>query len=322
MIPMKKLSVPSWIEPMRATLTDRRFSEKGWIFEPKLDGERCLAFKSSRTVRLYSANHHPINVQYPDLQESIAALKVKDAVFDGEVVAFEGEKTSFAKLQKRMHLSSVAAARASDVSVFYYIFDLLFIDGRRLTDHPLKERKALLQKIKLTKPLVYMSHLEEEGERYYAEACRRGWEGLIAKKQDSLYISGRSREWLKLKCILEQEFVVGGYSDPEGARSGFGALLLGYYLNGSLLYAGKVGTGYDHEMLERLSGKLKTLETLRCPFANYAASLRGVHWVRPVLVAQVGFAEWTPDGKLRQGRFLGLRRDKAPQAVTREISVA
>jgi bifunctional non-homologous end joining protein LigD len=316
---MAKSAFPLWIEPMRATLTDDRFSSMDWLFEPKLDGERCLTFRNGKEIRLSSANRQPLNIPYPEIVAAVRAQKAGQFVLDGEVVAFTGSRTDFALLQQRMHINDPKLARSSPVKIFYYVFDLLFLNGKDLRASPLLERKALLQKnIKFIQPMVYMTHLSGNGEEYYAQACRQGWEGLIAKHENSRYAAGRSREWLKFKCVLEQEFVIGGYSDPEGARPGFGALLLGYYENKKLRYAGKVGTGYSQDTLDRLTRQLSQLQVPRAPFADADISPRGVHWVRPKLVAQIGFAEWTPEGKLRQGRFMGLRRDKAPEKVVRE----
>jgi len=316
---MQKNAFPSWFPPMRASLSDQPFSSKEWIFEPKLDGQRCMAFRDGNKIELWSANEQPINIQYPEIVKALASQRAKQCVLDGEIVAFDGERSSFPKMQLRMHLHDPALVKASKVPIFYYVFDLLFLDGKDLRGIPLLERKRLLkQKIRFQKPLVFMTHLDEKGEEYYGEACRKGWEGLIAKRAESRYISGRSRDWLKLKCVLEQEFVIGGYSDPEGARSGFGAILVGVYEGDRLHYAGKVGTGFNQEMLDRMSERLKSIEISRSPFTDADIPRRGVHWVEPKLVAQLGFAEWTPENKLRQGRFLGLRDDKPPRDVVRE----
>jgi ATP-dependent DNA ligase len=167
-------------------------------------------------------------------------------------------------------------------------------------------------------PLRFTEHRETEGEAYYHEACRRGWEGVIAKDGDGVYVSGRTRAWLKFKCTHEQEFVIGGYTDPRGGRVGFGALLVGVYEGGRPVYAGKVGTGFDQATLQRLGKQLAQLETTTSPFVGDGLPRRGVHWVKPRLVAQIGFTEWTPGGKLRHPRFIGLREDKDPKEVVRE----
>ncbi|MGZ3329848.1 MAG: non-homologous end-joining DNA ligase, partial [Xanthobacteraceae bacterium] len=242
---------------------------------------------------------------------------------DGEVVAFEGRKTSFARLQQRLQLRDPEQARRSGVPVFYYLFDLLYLDGYDTTQLELRIRKSLLRRsLSFRGPLRYLRHRNAEGEAYYREACRRGWEGVIAKRAAAPYQHRRSRDWLKLKCVNEQEFVIGGYTEPKGTRIGFGALLVGYYEDGLLRYAGKVGTGYSEATLRHLAGRLATLETNEPPFAGAALPRSGVHWVRPELVAQVGFTELTRDRRLRHPRFLGLRRDKSPRKVILEQPTA
>jgi DNA ligase D-like protein (predicted ligase) len=206
------------------------------------------------------------------------------------------------------------------VSVFYYLFDIMHLDGRNTRGLPVVERKKLLREAIDYSPraLRFTRHRTTYGERYLDEACAKRWEGLIAKNAASVYEGKRSRNWLKLKCVNEQEFVIGGFTDPRGSREGFGALLVGYYENGELKYAGAVGTGFNRELLLSLHGKLAKLEQPEPPFTRDGLPRKGVHWVRPKLVAQVGFAEWTRDGKLRHPRFLGLRTDKAPIEVVRE----
>jgi DNA ligase D-like protein (predicted ligase) len=205
------------------------------------------------------------------------------------------------------------------VPVWLFLFDLIYLDHYDNRQVPLRYRKELLRNaFDFHDALRFTAHREREGEAYYREACRRRWEGVIAKDGDSVYVSRRTRDWLKFKCRQEQELVIGGYTDPRGRRIGFGALLLGYYHRGKLVYAGKVGTGFDDATFQHLSKKLAQLETSTCPFAGDGLARRGVHWVRPKLVAQIGFTEWTPGGKLRHPRFLGLRDDKRPEEVARE----
>jgi bifunctional non-homologous end joining protein LigD len=196
---------------------------------------------------------------------------------------------------------------------------LLHLDGYDTRQLPLYSRKTLPRKaINYKDPLRFTEHRETEGEAYYREACRKGWEGIIAKNGESIYVSRRARDWLKFKCTKEQELVIVGYTNAQGHRIGFGALLVGYYKDGRLVYAGKVGTGFDEEFLRRLSKQLAQLETKRNPFAAGDPPSRGVHWVRSKLVGQIGFTEWTPEGKLRHPRFLGLRFDKSAKEVVRE----
>jgi bifunctional non-homologous end joining protein LigD len=309
----------TWIPPMLATLTRARFSDPDWIYERKLDGERCLAFRSAGGVQLFSRNRKELNGHYPELVEALTEQTAGDFVVDGEVVAFEGNRTSFARLQGRMQVSDPEAARRTGVTVFFYVFDLLRLDGRDLTGLGLRERKALLRRVlQYGGPLRFTAHRVGNGVAYWEQACQRGWEGVIAKRADGRYVHGRSTDWLKFKCVTEQEFVIGGYTDPQGSRLGFGALLVGYYEDGQLRYAGKVGTGYDHQTLERLGSRLARLERARPAFDSGNLPRVGVHWVEPRLVGQIAFSEWTRAGQLRHPRFQGLREDKSPRDVVRE----
>jgi DNA ligase D-like protein (predicted ligase) len=311
--------MPEWVEPMLATLTDRPFSDPAWIFETKLDGQRSLLFRHVDEIRLMTRNRKDRTSHYPDLEQAARRGIGADLIADGEIVAFDGARTSFSRLQGRMQNARPSAALVAKQPVIYYLFDLVWLDGRDLRSLPLGDRKDLLREaIAFDDPIRYSDHLEEDGELGLRAACEQGLEGLIAKRAASTYVAGRSREWLKLKCVLEQELVVGGYTDPTGSRTDFGALLVGYYEGGKLRYAGKVGTGYTAARLAELGAMLRKLETASSPFADARSIPRGAHWVRPKVVAQIGFAEWTTQGLLRQARFLGLRDDKAPDDVVRE----
>jgi DNA ligase D-like protein (predicted ligase) len=315
----RKRAQPSWFSPMLATLVREPFSSDDWIFEAKLDGVRCLVFRNGKEVRLLSRNRKLLNAAYPELVAPFAAQKPQRYVADCEIVAFKDRITSFSRLQRRMQVRDAAEARRRGVKVFCYLFDLLYLNGYDLRRMPLHSRKPLLEEsFHFRDPLRYSEHRAREGEAYYREACRKGLEGVIAKRADSTYVSRRSRDWLKFKCSVGQEFVIGGYTDPQGGRVGFGALLLGYYEDGKLTYAGKVGTGFDTHTLTQLGRKLSLLQVKRSPFSEEARALRGVHWVKPKLVGQVDFTEWTGDGKLRHPRFLGLRKDKSAREVVRE----
>ena len=316
---LRKTKQPGWFPPMLATLTDQPFSREGWLFEPKLDGERCLVFRREKTIELFSRNQKLLNSKYPELWEAFRKQKAAAFIADGEIVAFDDGVTSFSKLQQRMQVQNPSAELRKSVPVWFYAFDLLFFDGYDLRQVPLRYRKQLLENtLAFQGPLRFMAHRETEGEAYYREACESHWEGIIAKNGDSAYTSERSRQWLKFKCVQEQELVIGGYTDPQGQRIGFGALLLGYYDRGKLKYAGKVGTGYDNATLQRLGKQLASLQAESSPFDRDGLPHRGAHWVKPKLVAQIGFTEWTNDGKLRHPRFLGLRSDKKAEDVTRE----
>jgi DNA ligase D-like protein (predicted ligase) len=304
---------------MLATLVEKPFSREGWIFEPKLDGERGLAFRKGKSLRLFSRNRKLLNNTYPELVDPLSGQGPESYIADGEIVAFKGDVTSFKQLQHRMQVRDPEEARRKGIEVFYYLFDLLYLNGYDLREVPLIYRKDLLrQTFDFCDPLRFTEHRERDGETYFREACRRGLEGVIAKRADSPYVSRRSRDWLKFKCWAEQEFVIGGYTEPKGGRPGFGALLLGYYEGDRLIYAGKVGTGFDRELLVTLAKELSALEIKHSPFAGEVKAGKRVHWVWPKLVAQVAFTDWTPDGKLRHPRFLGIRRDKDPREVVRE----
>jgi bifunctional non-homologous end joining protein LigD len=307
------------IEPMKAVLAKEPFSDPAWIFERKLDGVRALAFREGGSARLVSRTGRTLNGGYPEIVEALESDPCDDFVADGEIVAFKDGVTSFSRLQGRMQLSDPEAARRTHIAVFFYVFDLLRVNGRDVESVPLRERKQLLRRsLAFHGPVRFMPHRNEDGERLYREACKKGLEGLIAKRADSRYVHGRSRDWLKLKCSYEQELVIGGFTAPKGSRTEFGALLVGYYEDGDLRYAGKVGTGFGRAELERLGKAMRDLEQDEPPFADVHPIPRSARWTRPELVAEVAFTEWTRDGRLRHPRYLGLRDDKAAREVVRE----
>ncbi len=319
-------SLPAWLDPELATLTKDRFSDPGWIFERKLDGERCLAFVAGAGrggVRLMTRNQHEVTSTFPEIAAALAAQRRSDCVVDGEIVAFEGSQTRFERLQQRLGVAQPSEDLLRRFPVYFYLFDVLFADGRDTRPLPLLERKrALRASLTFEDPLRYTEHRSTDGAEYYRQACRDGWEGLIAKRVDAPYRGGRTRDWLKFKCESGQEFVIGGFTDPKGSRSGFGALLLGYYdPDGRLVYAGKVGTGFDTRTLLSLHDTLAALERDTPAFDRGRLPRSKAHWVEPTLVGQVGFSEWTRDGELRHPRFQGLRQDKDPSEVVRETPV-
>jgi DNA ligase D-like protein (predicted ligase) len=308
---LRPAALPTRVEPMKAVLTDERFSDPGWIYERKLDGIRCIAIKGGGRVRLLTRNHQPLDARFPAIRQALADDPADEFVVDGEVVALVGSRTSFAALQQRSDGGRVARP-------LLYLFDVLHLAGMDTTALPQRTRKALLRDaLRWEDPVRLTVHRNTDGEALYREACRNGWEGLIAKRADAPYVHGRSRDWLKLKCDAAQEMVVGGWTAPRGSRTDLGALLIGVHDDGVLRYAGKVGTGFTRATLRDLADRLAPLRRDTSPFAD-APRLRDATWAEPRLVAQIGFTEWTRDGRLRHPRFLGLRDDKAPDEVVRE----
>jgi ATP-dependent DNA ligase len=280
---------------MAATLTQDRFTSPDWIFERKLDGIRLLAFKNGAEIRLLSRNRLPQNGSYPAVVRALAQLPVHDVVLDGEATGAWGRQGEFT----------------------YHVFDILWLDGRSVTSLPLDERRALLDALPLPPPVGRVSALDDEAP--WERACREGWEGVIAKRRAAPYEHRRSRNWLKMKCEATQELVVGGFTDPQGGRVGLGALLVGYFEADDFVFAGKVGTGFDNQLLLDLRARLDALEIAKPPFTRGVGLPRvRAHWVRPEIVVQVAFIEWTVHGKLRHARLLGIRPDKATRDVTRE----
>jgi bifunctional non-homologous end joining protein LigD len=306
---VREAPAPAHARLMKAVLHRESFSDPDWLFERKLDGIRCLAIRTPDGLRMLSRNDLDLGGRYPGVRDALAAQDGHAFAIDGELVAFAGTQTSFQTL----------VARDRDPrAVFLYAFDVLWLDGYDVRALPLRTRKRLLRSaIAPGGPLRLSTHRNGAGEAMFDEACRRGWEGVIAKRADSPYRDARSRDWLKLKCEAGQELVIGGYTAPKGSRSDFGALLVGYYDGGALRYAGKVGTGFSGPTITTMSAQLAGLDAAESPFVD-VVSERRVHWVRPALVANVAFSEWTRDGRLRHPRFEGLRSDKDPATVTRE----
>src|SRR5688572_4764787 len=280
-------ALPEWVGPMAATLTAERFTGAEWIFERKVDGIRLLAFRDGGDVRLLSRNRLPQHC--PEVARQVAALPVQDVILDGEL-AWSGAT--------------------------YHVFDVLWLDGRDLRALPLDARREILAKLPLRKPLARITPVA--GPAPWDHACRQGWEGVIAKRRDAPYESKRSRHWLKMKCEATQRLAVGGFTEPRGKRVGLGALLVGYYDGRDFVFAGKVGTGLDGKLLLALRARLGALEISAPPFTRGTGlPRRDAHWVRPEVVVEVAFIEWTVHGKLRHARLLGLREDAAARDVTR-----
>jgi bifunctional non-homologous end joining protein LigD len=285
---------PQWLEPMAATLTHERFAGPEWIFERKLDGIRLLAFRRDEQVQLFSRNRLPQD--HPAVARAIAELPVREVILDGEVTGAWGRPGRVA----------------------YHVFDVLWLDGRDLRALPLEERRALLRGLPLREPLQRVASLDDA--RPWERAAREGWEGVVAKRRDSAYEHRRSPHWLKMKCEATQELVVGGFTEPQGRRRGLGALLVGYYEQDDFVFAGRLGTGFDTRLLLDLRARLDALEIAEPPFTR-AVGLPHAdrHWVRPEIVVQVAFLEWTAHGKLRHPRLLGVRDDKPAREVVREM---
>ena len=283
------MKIPDWLEPMAATLTQERFSGPDWLFERKFDGIRLLAYKRGGQVELYSRNRLRQNL--PDLAKAIERLPGDELILDGEVAWHGGTD--------------------------YHVFDILWINGRLVTPLPLEERRALLKTLPLKAPMHRVELLS--GDEPWERARREGWEGVIAKRRGSPYEHRRSKYWLKMKIEASQELVVGGFTDPQGSRAGLGALLVGYYEGDDFVFAGKLGTGFDTKMLLDLRQRLDALEIAKPPFTK-ATGLPKIraHWVRPKIVVQVAFMEWTKHGKMRHPRLIAIRFDKRARDVTRE----
>ncbi len=288
---MSPSSFPDWVVPMAATLTQERFTGPEWIFERKLDGIRMLAFKNGTDVKLYSRNR--LLQHYPAVAAAIAKLPVDDAILDGE------------------------AAWEPDSQIGYHVFDILWLDGRSVMSLPLDDRRALLKDLPLRAPLARVYEINDD--KPWERACSEGWEGVIAKLRTSPYEHRRSPYWLKMKCEATQELVIGGFTDPQGSRAGLGALLVGYFDGDDFVFAGKVGTGFDTKLLLDLRTQLDKIEIPEPPFTKGKGLPRiRAHWVRPKIVVQVSFIEWTTHGKLRHSRLVGIRHDKSAQEVVRE----
>ena len=272
-------SFPDWLVPMAATLTQERFSGPEWIFERKFDGIRLLAFKNGNDVQLFSRNHLPQNL--PAVQRAIEQLPNRELILDGEITWRDG-------------------------GVAYHVFDIMWLDGHSVTDLPLEERQSLLAQLPFREPLHRVTLIDDPSP--WERAQREGWEGVIAKRRGSTYEHRRSKQWLKMKCELKHEFIVGGFTDPQGKRVGLGALLVGHYENDEFCFAGKIGTGFNTKLLIDLRARLDQIEIDKPPFTRATGLPRlRAHWVKPEVVVEVGFIEWTNHGKLRHPRLLGVK---------------
>jgi len=311
----RRSPLPPFIEPQLALLVDRVPPGDDWLHELKYDGYRILARVERGGARLMSRNRNDWTLRFQEVAQAVAALPLRSAWLDGEIaVVLRDGTTSFAALQNAGSLPTGAA-------LAYFLFDVLHLDGRDLRALPLEERKRALRSLvgRGGEPVRYGEHVLGSGAEFFRAACGRGLEGIVSKRRDGPHRAGRGRDWVKVKCVRAQEFVIGGFTEPQGSRLGIGALLLGTHGAGaSLDYAGKVGTGFTASTAQALRRRLEPLEREASPFASNPGVPRTAHWVEPRLVAQVRFTEWTRDGRLRHPSFEGLREDKEPTEVRRE----
>jgi bifunctional non-homologous end joining protein LigD len=310
---------PAIIQPELATLVKQPPAGDQWVYEIKFDGYRIIGHVAGDKVRFQTRNELDWTAKMPQLAEAVRRLKLRQAIVDGEIVVFDEHGVSQFQLLQN-------AFRDGPGKIVYTLFDLLFFQGEDLRDRPLEERKELLASLQLPTdrgPIRYTEHFEGDGQKFLEAARDQGLEGIICKRRDRPYVSGRTTDWLKCKTHQTGEFVIGGYTDPAGSRKDFGSLLVGYHDGKSLRYAGRVGTGFTDKTLGELLRRLKPLATEESPFTGFPVrgrSIKGVHWVRPDLVAQVEFSNWTGDEMLRHPSFQGLREDKPASEVTREVA--
>jgi bifunctional non-homologous end joining protein LigD len=319
---------PRFIEPMKPRLLETPPTGGDWIYELKFDGIRAIAIKNGSKVNMMSRNENELRSRFSEIADAVKKLPIQECVIDGEVVALDEKgRSSFQLLQAH-------EMEGHKSPICFYVFDLLQLEGRSLVKLPLAQRKEILRQIceSAGDPIRFSGEIGSDASRLLAEVKRRGLEGIVGKQRNSAYEPGRrSGEWIKLKCVNEQEFVIGGYTPPGGSRKYFGAILVGYYENNRLAFAGNVGSGFTTKSLSTLYKQFRREERNGCPFADLPSKqggqwtqgitpsmMRKMHWVNPVFVAQIKFAEWTRDNKLRQPVFLGLREDKNPREVTRE----
>ncbi|MGI8734853.1 MAG: non-homologous end-joining DNA ligase [Pyrinomonadaceae bacterium] len=322
----KKAAMPPAIKPMLATLVDKAFSDPNWLFETKWDGVRAVCFIKNGRARFISRNQIEMTGQYPELAGIAGSVRATSAVLDGEIVALDEHGVSrFQLLQRRLGRKNAGeiGRLMATTRLVYYVFDVIYLDGFDLTACQLTERKAMLEEIlKPAKNVRYSDHIIGEGEKLYEAIAKVPLEGIIAKRLDSTYVQRRTPDWLKIKTTLESEVVVGGYTEPRNSRSYFGALVVGLYSEGKLHYVAHTGGGFNQKTLEQVYKLMQPLKTKESPFVDPPKTNEPVQWIKPKLVAQVKFSEWTADRRLRHPIFLGLREDKKPQECTFETKTA
>ena len=318
----RKTAVPALIHPMLATLVDEPFSDPDWLFETKWDGVRAICFIKKGLTRFVSRNQIEMTGQYPELGNIGERVRATDGILDGEIVALDERGVSrFQLLQRRLGRKNAGeiGRLAATTRIAYYVFDLLYLDGFDLTGCKLIDRKTALEKLlKPSKNVRYSDHIIGAGEDLFREVAKVPLEGMIAKRLESPYVQKRSTDWLKIKTIQQSEVVIGGYTEPRKSRAYFGALVVGLYKERKLHYVAHIGGGFNHQTLEQVYKLMQPLKTKDCPFVERPKTNELVQWIKPKLVAQVKFSEWTADGRMRHPIFLGLRHDKKPEQCTFE----
>jgi len=321
-----RVPIPKIIQPMLATLVEKPFDNEDWLFELKLDGMRAVVEKNGAHLDMWTRNGKSLIRRFPTLAKAFESLPVETAVLDGEIVALdENGQAHFRLIQPRIHLSRPHDIAAADeqIPVYFYAFDLLYINGYNLMKFPLAARKAVLQKLIPDNKgwIRFADHVEATGKQFFGAVQKLGLEGIVAKLKRSEYQQARSRNWLKIKTAETDHFVIGGFTPPEGSRKHFGALLLGLYSNGDLVYVGRAGGGFDDRALADAEKQLRPMVTKKSPFKEVPAEIRKATWVEPRLVCEVRFNEWTPDKKLRAPVFQGFRDDVDPEQCRLEDSL-
>src|SRR3989449_337655 len=311
----RPVRMPEIINPMLATLVDDPFSNPEWIFETKWDGFRSICFVKNGKSRFVSRNQIDMTPQYPELADVAKQIDAKEAILDGEIVALDKNgMPRFQLLQPRVGRKSGIAALLGQGHIVYYVFDLIYVDGYDLMPCPVIERKAMLEEILSPANFIKLSdHIVGDGEEFFEQIEKFHLEGMIAKRAAGHYIQKRSSDWLKIKTVKRSEVVIGGYTQPRGSRAYFGALVVGLYRGSDLHYVGHTGGGFDQEMLAKIYKLMQALKTDRCPFVVEPKTNEPVQWIKPKLIAEVKFSEWTTDQRMRQPIFLGLRADKKPE---------
>ena len=310
--------MPTFVSPQLATLVNEPPTGERWLHELKFDGYRMLCHIDRGKVQVWSRNEKDWTEKFPGVAEAVKSLPVTSAILDGEIVVVDAQgRASFQKLQRSMGKSVTSG-------LVYEVFDIIYLDGFNLTKTPLRERKSLLENVckgAAGRLIRFSEHFEGSGDAFFKQACEYGIEGIVSKLADSPYESTRTRNWLKIKCHKEQEFVIAGYTPSSKSLPGFGALILGVYENGKLVHAGRVGTGFTFKQRSELKKQLDKLSRKTSSFAVIPKDpgLREAHWTEPKLIAEVAFAEWTSDGSIRHPSFQGLREDKSPKEVVREL---